>query len=324
MEFQDYYKLLGVSKSVSDAELKKAYRKLARKYHPDVSKEADAEEKFKQVKEAYEVLKDPEKRKFYDQYGEHWKQAQQGGFAGGAGSGFGGGGSSGFGAGGFTGADAGDFSDFFENMFGGGGGGFRYSQGGGGRAYRARGEDLHSKVTVSLNDAFKGATRSLRLQVPEANARGQVVSKLKTLNVKIPKGVTEGQQIRLAGQGGPGEGGAPNGDLYLEIEFEKHPYFTLQGKDVYYRLPITPWEAALGNKITVPLVEGKVDLTIPVGSESGKKMRLKGKGLPAKIPGDFYVVLDIVTPTPETAMQKAVYETMAKEFKDFNPRKEVA
>ena len=318
MEFQDYYKLLGVGKSSSDAELKKAYRKLARKYHPDVSKEANAEEKFKQVKEAYEVLKDPEKRKFYDQYGENWQTAQQGGFAGGASRG----GPSGFGGGGFTGADTGDFSDFFGDMFG-GGGGFQHSQGRR-RSFKTRGEDLHTKVTVSLEDAFKGATRSLRLQAPEANAQGQIVNKLKTLNVKIPKGVTEGQQIRLSGQGGMGQGGGPNGDLYMEVEFEKHPRYSLEGKNIYYRLPISPWEAALGDKITVPLIEGKVDLKIPAGSESGKKMRLKGKGLPAKEPGDFYVVLDIMTPKPTTDAQKAIYETMANEFKSFDPRKEVA
>ena len=316
MEFQDYYKLLGVSKSASDAELKKSYRKLARKYHPDVSKEADAEDKFKQVKEAYEVLKDPEKRKFYDQYGENWKAAKEGGYAGAGPSG-----PSGFGGGGFTGADTGGFSDFFGDMFGGGGAGPGF---GGHRSYKSRGEDLHTKVTVSLEDAYKGTTRSLRLQAPEVNAKGQVVNKLKTLNVKIPKGVTAGQQIRLSGQGGVGQGGGPNGDLYMEVAFEKHPLYSLEGSNIYYRLPISPWEAALGDKITVPLIEGKVDLKIPAGSESGKKMRLKGKGLPAKTPGDFYVVLDIIAPKPTTAAQKEIYETMANEFKDFNPRKEVA
>jgi curved DNA-binding protein len=323
----DYYKLLGVGKSASDAELKKAYRRLARKYHPDVSKEANAEDKFKEVKEAYEVLKDPEKRKFYDQYGENWQQAQQGGFAGG--------GAQGFGGGGFTGANPEGFSDFFSDMFGGGGGGFRYANDGGfggggfggaagGRSRKARGEDLHSKVTVSLEDAYNGTTRSIRLQVPEANAQGMVQHKLKTLNVKIPKGVTEGQQIRLNGQGGAGVAGGPNGDLYLEVQFNKHSHFTVEGKNVYVHVPIAPWEAALGDKITVPTVTGKVDLKIPAGSESGKKMRLKGKGIPAKVAGDLYVVLEIMTPKPESDAQKAVYETMQSEFSDFNPRKELA
>ena len=319
MEFQDYYKLLGVSRNASDAEIKKAYRKLARKYHPDVSKEADAEEKFKQVKEAYEVLKDPEKRQAYDQFGQNWKQGQQfnpppGWDAQGA---------SGFAGGGFTGADAGDFSDFFENMFG-GGAGFRQGGFSGGRSFKTRGEDLHSKVTVNLEDAYHGTTRSIRLQVPEVTAQGHIQHKLKTLNVKIPKGVTAGQQIRLSGQGGAGQGGGKNGDLYLEVEFAKHPHFTVEDKNIYLHLPLAPWEAALGEKVTVPLISGKVDLKIPAGSESGKKMRLKGKGIPAKVPGDFYVILEIVTPKAETAAQKDLYANMQKEFANFAPRKELS
>ncbi len=318
MEFQDYYKLLGVSRNTTDAEIKKAYRKLARKYHPDVSKEANAEEKFKQVKEAYEVLKDPEKRQAYDQFGQNWKQGQQ----------FnpppewGTQGTSGFTGGGFTGADAGDFSDFFESMFG-GGNGFRQGGFSKGHAFKTRGEDLHSKVTVSLEDAYHGTTRSIRLKAPEINAQGQMHYKLKTLNVKIPKGVIAGQQIRLSGQGGPGQGGGKNGDLYLQVEFAKHSLFTIEEKDVYLRLPITPWEAALGTKITVPLIGSKVDLKIPMGVESGKKMRLKGKGIPAKVPGDFYVILEIVTPKAETASQKAFYADMQKEFTEFAPRQEL-
>jgi curved DNA-binding protein len=319
MDFQDYYKLLGVGKSVTDADLKKSFRKLARKYHPDVSKEPNAEEKFKQVKEAYEVLKDPEKRKFYDQYGENWKQAQQGGYSSG---GHPGAGRSGFGAGGFTGANTDGFSDFFSDMFGGGGG--FHQAGGRRRSHQARGEDMHSKVKVSLEDAFKGTTRSLRLQVPETGANGRVTQKIKTLNVKIPKGVTAGQQIRLSGQGDVGQGGGPNGDLYLEVEFEAHKLYTVEGKDVYYRLALAPWEAALGDKLTVPLVEGKVDLKIPAGSAAGKKMRLKGKGLPAKVAGDFYVVLDIVAPEAETEVQKAAYESFANAFPEFAPRKQAA
>ena len=318
----DYYKILGVSKNATDAELKKAYRRLARKYHPDVSKETNAEDKFKETKEAYEVLKDPEKRKFYDQYGENWKQAQQGGFTGADAQGFGGGG--------FTGANTEDFSDYFSDMFG--GGGFCYANDGGfgggggaagGRGFKTRGEDLHSKVSVSIQDAYQGTTRSLRLKVPQVNAQGMMTQKLKTLNVKIPKGVIEGQQIRLSGQGGAGMSGGPNGDLYLEVDFTKDPYLTVEGKNVYLRLPISPWEAALGSKVTVSTITCKVDLKVPAGSESGKKMRLKGKGIPAKIAGDLYVVLNIIAPKPETDTQKSVYETMAKEFADFNPRKEL-
>ena len=319
MEFQDYYKLLGVGKNASDAEIKKAYRKLARKYHPDVSKEANAEEKFKQVKEAYEVLKDPEKRQAYNQFGQNWKHGQQFNPP----PGWGGQEASGFTGGGFTGADTGDFSDFFEQMFG--GGGFRQASGGfaGGHGFKMRGEDLHSKVRVSLEDAYHGTTRSIRLQVPEVNAQGRVQHKLKTLNVKIPRGVTSGQQIRLSGQGSPGQGGGPNGDLYLEVEFEKHSHFSVEGKDIYLHLPLAPWEAALGTKIAIPLLDGKVDLKIPAAAKSGKKMRIKGKGLPAKSPGDFYVIIEIMAPPAKTAAQKELYANMEKEFTNFNPRKEI-
>lgn len=310
MKFQDYYQLLGVSKAATDAELKKAYRRLARKYHPDVSKESDAEDKFKQVKEAYEVLRDPEKRKYYDQFGEHW---QQGGFQQQSQR------QSGFGQGGFTGANAEDFSDFFSSMFG-DQGGFRYSN----RQRRPnhmRGEDLHSKIQVSLEEAYQGGAQQLSLQVPEQGANGSVSYKTKTLKVKIPKGVSSGQQIRLSGQGSAGYGGASNGDLLLEINIKPHKLYSLQGKDVYLTLPIAPWEAALGAKVTVPLVTGKIDLTIPANSQSGKKMRLKGKGLPAKAPGDFYVILQIVAPKPDTEQQKQAYQAFKSAFKDFEPRK---
>ena len=299
MEFQDYYQILGVKRNATDAELKTAYRKLARKYHPDVSKEAGAEDKFKQCKEAYEVLKDPEKRKLYDQYGANWQQVQQGapppGYRGG------------FQGGSYTGADSSDFSDYFESMFGRGGA----HQQGRRSTFKQQGEDLHTKVKISLSEAFTGTTRSLQLQTQDG---------IKTLNVKIPKGVVEAQQIRLRAQGNPGIGGAPNGDLYMEIEFAADPKFTLNGTDVYVKVPITPWEAALGTKITVPTVESKVELKIPAGAVSGQRLRLKGKGIPAKVPGDQYVILEMVTPKPETAEQTAVYEKMAETFKTFQPR----
>ncbi len=325
MEFQDYYKVLGVAKTAADEDIKKAYRKLARKYHPDVSKEPNAEEKFKQANEAYEVLKDPEKRKAYDQYGEHWKEGPQGftpppGWNAGQRSGQ----RSGFGRGGFTGTNTGGFSDFFENMFG-DGAGFQYSTGGGprSRSYQARGEDLHSKVRISLKDTYEGATRSLQLQVPEVDSAGRMQHKLKNLSVKIPKGIIAGQQIRLTGQGGMGHGSAENGDLYLEIEFEPNRQFTIETKDVYLRLPISPWEAALGATVAVPTVTASVELKIPANSTAGKKMRLKGKGIPAKEPGDFYIILEIVAPPAESSAQKAAYEQMAQEFKQFNPRQEL-
>lgn len=321
MDYQDYYKILGVSKSADDAEIKKAYRKLARKYHPDVSKEKDADAKFKQAKEAYEVLKDPEKRKFYESYGENWKQAKEGGFSS---AGGGGGGRPGFS--GFSGGDTSGHSDFFSSMFG--GGGFRQAEPGFGqrrqRSYRARGQDLTSKVTISLEDAYNGASRSLRLQVPCTNAQGITQTKLKTLSVKIPKGVTQGQKIRLSKQGGAGVGGGANGDLYLEINFEKHPYFDIDDKDVLLQLPITPWEAALGAKVTVPTVTGKVALNIAAGSESGKKMRLKGKGLPAKVAGDLFVILNIITPKADNDDDKAFYQSMAEKFYNFSPRDKIA
>ena len=299
MEFQDYYQILGAKRNVTDAELKTAYRKLARKYHPDVSKEKDAEDKFKQCKEAYEVLKDPEKRKLYDQYGANWQQVQQGG------------GPPGYGHGNQqTEADSGDYSDFFQSMFGRSGG---QQQGGRRSTFKQQGQDLHTKVKISLSEAFTGTTRSLQLQTHDG---------IKTLNVKIPKGVVEAQQIRLRAQGEPGIGGAPNGDLYMEIELATDPQFTVNGIDVYLKLPITPWEAALGAKIAVPTVESKVELKIAAGAVSGQKLRLKGKGIPAKIPGDQYVILEIVTPKPETAEQTACYEQMAETFKTFQPRRE--
>lgn len=318
MQFQDYYKLLDVSKNASDTEIKKAYRKLARKYHPDVSTERNAEEKFKQIKEAYEVLKDAKKRQAYDQLGKDWQHGQQ--FK--PPPGWRDEEASGFGTGGFTGAKAGDFSDFFERMFSGNAAFHR--TGSSSPHFKRPGEDLHSRVTISLEDAYHGATRNIRLQVPKMNAQGIVENKLKTLNIKIPKGVTAGQQIRLSGQGGSGQGGGADGDLYLEVEFAKHPHFTVEGKNVYLQLPITPWEAALGATITVPLITGKVDLKIPAGSESTKKMRLKGKGFPATVPGDVYIILSIVTPKAVTAAQKKIYTDMEKQFTHFNPREGIS
>jgi curved DNA-binding protein len=317
MEYKDYYKILGVSRSATADEIKRAYRKLARKYHPDVSKEPNAEERFKEVAEAYEVLKDPEKRAAYDQLGSEWKSGREfrpppgwdkrdwqahGGFGGG----------------GFTGAETHNFSDFFESLFGRGwhpgAGGFRRGAG-----LRMRGEDQHSKVLIGLEDAYHGTARTLQLQVPELDAQGNVVNRTRTLQVSIPKGIIQGQQIRLAGQGGPGTGGGPNGDLYLEVELQPHPLYRADGRDVYLDLPISPWEAALGARVTVPTLGGHVDLKIPPGARSGQKLRLKGRGLPGKTSGDQYVVLQILTPPAETEQQRAFYRKMAQEM-PFNPR----
>ncbi|HEC75349.1 MAG TPA: J domain-containing protein [Methylophaga aminisulfidivorans] len=294
MEYKDYYKVLDVDRSASQEDIKKAYRKLARKYHPDVSKEANAEDKFKEVGEAYEVLRDKEKRAQYDQFGSNYRHGQSfntppgwddqaGGFGGG------------------------NFSSFFENMFGGGMGG-----GPGGRRdnFFAAGEDVNAKITVTLEDAFNGATKTIRRPTGAAQTG--------TINVKIPAGITSGKKIRLAGQGKAGAGGQ-DGDLYLEVNIGPHRLFRLEDKDVYLDLPIAPWEAALGAKVTVPTLAGKINLTIPAGAKSGQKMRLKGRGLPAKEPGDEFVVLQIMTPPADSDKAKKLYQQMAEELA-FNPR----
>lgn len=317
MEFKDYYTTLGVSRTATADEIKRAYRKLARKYHPDVSKEANAEDKFKEVQEAYEVLKDTKKREAYDQLGSNWKNGQDfrpppgwQGF-----SDFGGNGQGSR----FQEEDLGGFSDFFESIFG--GGGARHA---GGRhrhqEFNQRGGDQHAKIGVALSEAYNGASKTIHLQVPEMNANGQMHQKTRTLKITIPKGVVSGQQLRLAGQGMPGVGRGPAGDLYLEMDIQPDRSFTLEGHDVYLTLPITPWEAALGAKVTVPTLGGSVEMKIAPGSQSGQKLRLKGRGLPVKpTPGDQYVLLQILTPPAKTEAQKAMYETMAKEM-PFNPR----
>ncbi len=310
MKFKDYYEIMGVNRSATQDEIKRAYRKLARKYHPDVSKEADAELKFKEVGEAYEVLKDPEKRAAYDQFGANWKAGQDfnpppdwdAGFE--------------FSGGGFTGGDSADFSEFFEHLFGGGfGRGTRGRQSG----FNMRGEDHHAKVLIDVEDAFNGVTRAVTLQVPTMDAQGRVSTRAHSLNVKIPKGIKQGQQIRLAGQGAPGMGQGPAGDLYLQVEFKPHPFYRIDGKDLYLDLPIAPWEAALGASVKVPTPAGKVDVKIPAGASSGKKLRLKGRGIPARTPGDFYVVVQISVPPADDAQARALYEEMQQKMA-FNPR----
>jgi curved DNA-binding protein len=310
MEFKDYYEILGVGRDATPDQIKKAYRKQARKYHPDVSASADAETRFKETGEAYEVLKDPEKRAAYDQLGANWKAGQDFRPPPDRGAGPGG-----FSGGGYTTVDASQFSDFFESMFGGaGGGGFRSAGG----PFAGRGEDIDAKVTVDLEDAYRGSTRQLTLESPEVTPEGRVVRRTRTLNVRIPKGVKQGQKIRLAGQGGPGAGGEP-GDLFLEIEFRPHRHYRVEGADVYLDLPVAPWEAALGATVKVPTPTGTVDLKVPPGSQQGRKLRLKGRGIPANTPGDLYLVLQIALPPATGRKSKKMYERMQEEM-DFNPR----
>jgi len=316
MEFKDYYEIMGVARDATQDEIKRAYRKLARKYHPDVSKESGAEEKFKAVGEAYEVLKDPEKRAAYDQLGSQWQQGQDfnpppdwdAGFE--------------FSGGGFTGADAEDFSDFFESLFGGAPGGhaghYRTQRG----QAKMRGEDRHAKILIDLEDAVEGRNRQVTLRIPELTKDGHVVTRERTLNVRIPKGIHPGQHIRLAGQGGLGGGGGSAGDLYLEVECKPHRWYRVEGADLYLDLPVAPWEAALGASVKVPTPQGTVDLKIPEGSSSGKKMRLKGRGMPSKVPGDLYVVLQIVLPPADSDDARQLYREMQEKLA-FNPRKQL-
>ncbi len=314
MDFKDYYAVMGLAREATQDDIKRAYRKLARKYHPDVSKEAGAEERFKAVGEAYEVLKDPEKRAAYDQLGTGWREGQEFRPPPGWDAGFE------FSGGGYTSSGEGVFSDFFETLFGGLGG--TAHSGFGRSAPRAgRGEDHHSTIAVTLEDAFHGATLALQLRVPEYDAAGRLTTRQRKLQVKVPRGVIAGKRIRLPGQGAPGLRGGQAGDLFLEVQLKPHSIYEVDGKKVFLNLPVTPWEAALGAKVQVPTLAGRVDLNIPAGARSGQKLRLKGRGMPVpgEVAGDQYVVLQIVTPPADTPARKAFYEGMAREL-PFNPR----
>ncbi len=320
MKFRDYYETLGVARGATEAEIKTAYRKLARKYHPDVNKEKDAEDRFKEIGEAYSVLKDTEKRAAYDQMGSNWKQGQDFSpppnwnagfeFADDPNAGFGG----------YGGSYDGDQSEFFESLFGRG----RNRQGG--RSSNARqgmhfkGQDHHAKILIDLADAYNGAKRTISLHMPTQDPEGHVMTQERKLDVNIPKGIKAGQNLRLSGQGGPGMGDGGAGDLYLEIDFHPSPLYKVDGKDVYLDLPMAPWEAALGTSLNIPTPAGStLELTIPPNTKSGRKMRLKGKGIPSKEPGDFYVVPNIVLPEAQSDAQKAAYQELEKAF-DFKPR----
>jgi len=293
MDYKDYYKVMGVSKDANEKDIKTAYRRLARKYHPDISKEPNAEEKFKEVGEAYEVLKDPEKRRVYDQYGSDWEARQNSQSSSHSRS--------------WDNSSHESYhysNDFFESLFG-GSPHFRQQS--------MAGADYRGKVNISLEEAFNGAVKEL--QVPsEKHGQGPHI-----LKVKIPAGVKSGQQIRLAGQGGKSPMGGAAGDLYLTVQIDKHRIFDIKDNDIYVNLPIAPWEAALGCKVVVPTLLGNVDLKIPPGSQGGQTLRLKHRGMPGKNPGDQFVLLKIVIPPPLTDSAKELYKKMAEEM-PFNPR----
>jgi DnaJ-class molecular chaperone len=332
VQFRDYYEVLGVKKTASEAEIKSAFRKQARKYHPDVNPgDNSAEDKFKQVNEAYEVLSDPEKRKRYDQLGPNWKAGEE--FrpppgwerqyaAGDAGDFFGGGGG------------AGGFSDFFETLFG----GRRGARGG--QGFAMRGNDIEAEIALTLEEAHRGGSRSVTLQSSEAcpecrgtgskdgkticpTCRGAgAVRRPKSLDVTIPKGLRDGSVIRLAGQGEPGLNGAQAGDLFLRARIQPHRLFEISGTDdVQVELPVAPWEAALGAKVMVPTLEGPLEMTIPAGTQGGQKLRLRGQGLNRRGGGrgDQYARLKIVIPPRLTAQEKETFEKLKAESR-FNAR----
>ncbi len=319
MEFKDYYETLGVKRDATQEEIQKAYRKLARKLHPDVNKDPKAEARFKEVGEANEVLKDPEKRKKYDQYGSAWKSAQQTGapppgwegydFSGG-GAGF-----SGFGGGGEG------FSSFFDMLFGGGAGpgrggarGWTTQQGQPGGAFGRDGESAEVALDITLEEALGGGSRDLQLTDPRTG-------RSRNVSVKIPKGIRAGQKIRLAGQGSPGVGAGQAGDLLLRVQLAPHPRFQVDGSNLTVAVPLAPWEAALGAEAEVETLEGAVRLRVPPGTSSGRKVRLRGKGLPQAggERGDLYAEFKIVTPETLTDSERALFEQLAAES-EFRPR----
>jgi curved DNA-binding protein len=315
LQFKDYYQTLGVPREATAEDVKKAFRKLARRYHPDLSKEANAEARMKEINEAYAVLSDPEKRAAYDAIGRGYQPGQEfrpppdwdANFE--------------FSGPGFGGAEAADFSDFFAELFG--RMGARSRHGGFGRHEghaEVRGEDHHAKIVLDLEDAWRGAMRQIGLRVPKVDASGRVMLDTRTLDVKIPKGVREGQLIRLAGQGTPGVGGGPPGDLLLEVHFRPHDRFKVSGRDLLVDLPVAPWEAALGSVVPVPLPDGStLKVRIPAGAQSGRDLVVKGRGIPGSPPGDLELTLRVVLPPADAPRARELYEAMARDLK-FDPR----
>jgi curved DNA-binding protein len=317
MEFKDYYTTMGLTRDAAPEDIKRAYRKLARKYHPDVSKEKNAEAHFKETSEAYEVLSDPEKRAAYDRLGAdyragqefrpppEWNARQPGGNAG------------------FDAGENADHSDFFESLFKGmRGAGASTGRGGGGRtaSFDMHGQDQHARIQIDIEDSYRGASRTLQLRVPETDDSGRTQLKDRTIEFAIPKGIRAGQHIRLAGQGASGIGQGSPGDLYLDVEFLPNRLYRADGVDVYMDLPVAPWEAAIGAEVEAPTPTGRVEVKIPAGSASGRKLRLKGRGLPGKTPGDFYFVLQLTLPPGGSDAARQVYADMAAAFKAFKPR----
>ncbi|WP_082176546.1 DnaJ C-terminal domain-containing protein [Pseudaestuariivita atlantica] len=304
MSEPDPYKTLGVSRTASDSEIKRAYRKLAREFHPDVNPGEEAERRFKDINEAYDVLKDPEKRAEFDSAGRPRSEASQ---------------SSDW-AGGFAFSDhAGRRGDPFADIF---------------EAFGRRGPDptaqrhgmftadQHVRLSISLEDAVKGATREIALQQPSIDANGNVVLQDRRVVVTVPKGVASGQFLRLPGQGLLAQEGAQPGDLFVEIVLQPHPVFRIDGSDLLMDLPVTPWEAALGTTLMLPTPAGPINLKVPANARSGQKLRLKERGLPTSPPGHLYVVLQIVNPEAKTTEAKAFFEQMAGTF-DFDPRADI-
>ncbi len=298
MEYKDYYKIMGLTRDASQDEIKRSYRKLARKFHPDISKEPNAEARFKEIAEAYEVLKDPVKRKSYDRIdpnmrsGQSFQPPPDWGYA------------SEFTASGF--GETG-FSDFFELLFG--------RQ----RTRQSRGQDQHAKLFIDLESTFYGATQSFTLQTMERSAQGLPQRVDRTLHVKIPPGIKEGQQLRLKNQGSGNAGQESRGDLYLEIHFNAHPFYRPEGRDLHMQLPVTPWEAALGAMVRVPTPKGIINVKIPPDSNSGSKLRLKGRGIPGNPAGDIYLTLTVMAPPADNEQVRALYQQIS-EAQPYNPR----
>lgn len=323
VKFKDYYDTLGVSRDASRDDIQRAYRKLARKYHPDLNKGAGAEDRFKEINEAYEVLKDTEKRQKYDQLGSDWRHGDNfqpppgweydfdyGSGPRGRRENF------------VWSSDEGEFSDFFETLFGGQfRQGYRGSQDSRPFSRQQRGSDHEAVLKIPLEEAFRGGMKTITMQVSEPSADGSVSIREKRYDVKIPPGILPGQKIRLSGQGGRGRGGGGSGDLFLKVEIEPHPRFRMEGRDLYTEIPITPWEAALGAKIDIQTIAEPVTLKVPAGTQSGQKLRLRSKGMPNPkgSPGDLYAVMQIKVPGSLSKQESRLFEEL-KKVSAFNPR----